>query len=159
MQKALYDNRKLRNIQEIKSRQLYRGFSQTVRLTVVRRQQGQDEISTRFRTALANLRGRIGSDIERQHPRFKNALHIFTRSEHTTRKPLVESKQPVIRVIANTTGPAAAQKAEFDAADNPAGRSGSRSCSMAGGSGGSPGQPGHPSPRRQAGQGERRAAV
>ncbi|OJD10487.1 hypothetical protein ACJ73_09777, partial [Blastomyces percursus] len=92
MQKALYDNRRLRNIQEIKGRQLYRAFSQTVRLTVVRRQQGQDEISTRFRTALANLRvgrlrledfwlleGRIGSDIERQHPRFKNALHIFTK--------------------------------------------------------------------------------
>jgi ATP-dependent DNA helicase PIF1 len=44
------------NIDALKGHNLYRAFDRTVRLVQVMRQQGEDELSTRFRSALAELR-------------------------------------------------------------------------------------------------------
>jgi hypothetical protein len=44
------------NLKAIKGQQLYRSFDRTVRLTQVMRQQGEDDISIRFRAALSELR-------------------------------------------------------------------------------------------------------
>jgi hypothetical protein len=44
------------HIDAIKGHQLYQAFNRTVRLTEVMRQQGEDDISTRFRVALSELR-------------------------------------------------------------------------------------------------------
>ena len=44
------------HIDAIKGHQLYRAFDWTIRLTQVMRQQGEDEISTKFRLALSELR-------------------------------------------------------------------------------------------------------
>jgi hypothetical protein len=45
-------------LETIKGQQLYRSFDQTVRLTQVMRQQGEDDISMRFRAALGELQER-----------------------------------------------------------------------------------------------------
>ena len=44
------------HIDAIKGHQLYRAFDRTVRLVQVMRQQGEDDISVRFRQALSELR-------------------------------------------------------------------------------------------------------
>jgi hypothetical protein len=44
------------HIEAIKGHQLYRSFSRTIRLIQVMRQQGEDEIATKFRQALSELR-------------------------------------------------------------------------------------------------------
>jgi ATP-dependent DNA helicase PIF1 len=44
------------HIDAIKGHQLYRAFDRTIRLIQVMRQQGEDEISTKFRRALSELR-------------------------------------------------------------------------------------------------------
>ena len=43
-------------VDAIKGHQLYQDFDRTLRLTQVMRQQGEDDISTRFRVALGELR-------------------------------------------------------------------------------------------------------
>jgi ATP-dependent DNA helicase PIF1 len=43
-------------VDAIKGHQLYKAFDRTIRLTRVMRQQGDDDVSTRFRLALSELR-------------------------------------------------------------------------------------------------------
>jgi ATP-dependent DNA helicase PIF1 len=44
------------SINAIKGHQLYRAFNHTIRLIQVMQQQGEDEVSTKFRLALSELR-------------------------------------------------------------------------------------------------------
>src|ERR1700761_1190987 len=53
--KALF-SRSPTQVDAIKGHQLYQAFDRTLRLTQIMRQQGEDDISTRFRVALSELR-------------------------------------------------------------------------------------------------------
>jgi ATP-dependent DNA helicase PIF1 len=93
--RALYSS-VITNLEAIKGQQLYRSFDRTVRLTQVMRQQGEDDISIRFRAALSELRiGKLSKEswellctrVENQLPpdevsSFGNALRLyFTKDE------------------------------------------------------------------------------
>ena len=56
MMKALYYDGELKDTHEIAGRTLYRSFNKTIKLDVVRRQEGQDKEAFAFKKALDGLR-------------------------------------------------------------------------------------------------------
>ena len=122
------------HIDAIKGHQLYRAFDRTVRLVQVMRQQGEDEISTKFRQALSELRvsqlskaswellcTRIANRLSPAEVAvFGSALRLYFTTEevrHTNFDKLAATNQPVKRIKACHRGRNAA-KATDDEADN-----------------------------------------
>jgi ATP-dependent DNA helicase PIF1 len=121
-------------VDAIKGHQLYRAFSRTLRLTQIMRQQGEDDISTRFRLALGELRAsqlskeswellrtRIANDLPpTEVATFHSALRLyFTNAEvkEMNLKKLSDMNQPVKTVKAQHKG-RSATKASEEEADN-----------------------------------------
>jgi len=122
------------HIDAIKGHQLYRAFDQTIRLIQVMRQQGEDDISTRFRLALSELRVSQLSQASwellctrtaNQLPpaevtAFASALRLyFTTAEvrETNYSRLAAANQPVKKILARNKG-RNALKATEEEADN-----------------------------------------
>ena len=104
-------------VDAIKGHQLYQAFNRTLRLTQIMRQQGEDDISIRFRVALSELRAsqlskeswellrtRIANDLSPiEVATFDSALRLyFTNAEvrETNFKKLLGVNQPVKIVLA-----------------------------------------------------------
>jgi PIF1-like helicase len=121
-------------VDAIKGHQLYQAFNRTLRLTQIMRQQGEDEISTRFRRALGELRvfqlskeswellrTRIANDLPPMEvATFDSALRLyFTNAEvgEKNSEKLLGLNQPVKTVKAQYRGRDAA-KASEEEADN-----------------------------------------
>ena len=121
-------------IDAVKGHQLYQAFNRTLRLTQIMRQQGEDQIATRFRLALGELwvsqlskeswellRTRIANDLSpTEVATFDSALRLyFTNSEvkEMNFKKLSGVNQPVKKVLAQYKGRNAA-KASEEEADN-----------------------------------------
>ena len=121
-------------VDAIKGHQLYQAFDRTLRLTQIMRQQGEDDISTRFRVALGELRAsqlskeswellrtRIANDLSpTEVVTFDSALRLyFTNAEvkEMNLKKLSGVNQPVKTVLAQHKGRNAA-KASEEEADN-----------------------------------------
>jgi ATP-dependent DNA helicase PIF1 len=130
--RALYVSVNKTNIEAIKSQQLYRSFDQTVRLTQVIRQQGEDDISIRFRVALGELRiGKLSKEswellctrVENQLSpgevsSFDNALRLyFTKDEvyEQNIRYLTVRNMPVKILTAVNQGQGAEKASENDA--------------------------------------------
>ena len=122
------------HIDAIKGHQLYRAFDRTIRLIQVMRQQGEDEIATKFRQALSELRvSRLSKEswellctriANRLSPAevaaFDSALRLYFTTEEvrqTNFDRLAATNQPVKRIKACHRGRNAA-KATEDEADN-----------------------------------------
>jgi ATP-dependent DNA helicase PIF1 len=122
------------HVDAIKGHQLYRAFDRTVRLVQVMRQQGEDDISVRFRQALSELRTsqlseeswrllctRVANQLSpNEVATFDSALRLYYTTEEvriTNRTKLAEANQPVKRIKACHRGRNAA-KATEDEADN-----------------------------------------
>jgi ATP-dependent DNA helicase PIF1 len=122
------------HVEAIKGRQLYQAFDRTVRLTQVMRQQGEDDISTRFRQALGELRisqlsqqswqllcTRTANQLSPDEvTAFDGVLRLyFTTAEvrETNYSRLAAANRPVKRVLARNQGRNAA-KATEEEADN-----------------------------------------
>ena len=131
--RALYSS-VITNLEAIKGQQLYRSFDRTVRLTQVMRQQGEDDISIRFRAALSELRvGKLSKEswellctrVENQLSpdevsSFDNALRLyFTKIEVYERniRCLTARNMPVKILTAINRGQGA-EKASDDDAEN-----------------------------------------
>ena len=121
-------------VDAIKGHQLYQAFNRTLRLIQIMRQQGEDEISTRFRRALGELRvsqlskeswellrTRIANDLPpTEVATFDSALRLyFTNAEvkEKNSEKLSGLNQPVKTVKAQHRGRNAA-KASEEEADN-----------------------------------------
>jgi ATP-dependent DNA helicase PIF1 len=121
-------------VDAIKGHQLYRAFDRTLRLSQIMRQQGEDDISTRFRLALGELRAsqlskeswellrtRIANDLSpTEVATFDSALRLyFTNAEvkEMNHKKLSAVNRPVKMVLAQHKGRNAA-KASEEEADN-----------------------------------------
>jgi ATP-dependent DNA helicase PIF1 len=122
------------NVDAIKGHQLYKAFDRTVRLVQVMRQQGEDDISVRFRQALSELRigqlseeswrllcTRIANQLSPEEVgAFDSALRLYYTREavHTMNcTKLLAENQPIKRIKAHHTGRHAA-KATEEEADN-----------------------------------------
>ena len=122
------------HIDAIKGHQLYRAFDRTIRLIQVMRQQGEDEISTKFWLALSELRvsqlskeswellcTRIANQLSPDEvAAFDPALRLyFTTAEvkETNFGKLAATNRPVKKILAHHKGRNAA-KATEDEADN-----------------------------------------
>jgi ATP-dependent DNA helicase PIF1 len=122
------------HIDAIKGYQLYQAFDRTIRLIQVMRQQGEDEISTKFRLALSELRvsqlskeswellcTRVANQLSPDEvAAFDTALRLyFTTAEvkETNFSKLAAANRPVMRILAHHKGRNAA-KATEDEADN-----------------------------------------
>jgi ATP-dependent exoDNAse (exonuclease V) alpha subunit len=122
------------HIDAIKGHQLYRAFDRTIRLVQVMRQQGEDEISTKFRLALSELRvsqlsqrswellcTRTANQLSPDEvAAFDSALRLyFTTAEvkETNFRKLAAANRPVKKILAHHKGRNAA-KATKDEADN-----------------------------------------
>lgn len=122
------------NIHAIKGRQIYQAFDRTIRLAQVIRQQGEDEISNRFRLALSKLRvsqltvdswkllcTRVTNQLSPDEvSTFSTALRLyFTANEVKERnyESLAALNTPVKKIIARHTGHNAS-KATEEEADN-----------------------------------------
>ena len=122
------------SIDAIKGHQLYRAFNRTIRLIQVMRQQGEDEISIKFRLALSELRvsqlskeswellcTRIANQLSPDEvAAFDPALRLyFTTAEvkETNFGKLAATNRPVKKILAHHKGRNAA-KATEDEADN-----------------------------------------
>jgi ATP-dependent exoDNAse (exonuclease V) alpha subunit len=122
------------HIDAIKGHQLYRAFDRTIRLIQVMRQQGEDEIATKFRQALSELRvSRLSKEswallcpriANRLSPAevaaFDSALRLYFTTEEvrqTNFDKLAATNQPIKRIKACHRGQNAA-KATEDEADN-----------------------------------------
>jgi hypothetical protein len=132
--RALYSSVNKTNIEAIKGQQLYRSFDRTVRLTQIMRQQGEDDVSIRFRAALGELRiGKLSKEswellctcVENQLfpdevSSFDNALRLyFTKDEVYERniRCLTVRNVPVKILTAVNRGQGA-EKASDDDAEN-----------------------------------------
>jgi hypothetical protein len=132
--RALYASVNKTNVEAIKGQQLYRSFDRTIRLTQVMRQQGEDDISIRFRVALGELRvGKLSKEswellctrVENQLSpgevsSFDNALRLyFTKDEVYERniRCLTVRNVPVKILTAVNRGQGA-EKASDDDAEN-----------------------------------------
>jgi hypothetical protein len=121
-------------VDAIKGRQVYQAFDRTLRLTQIMRQQGEDDISTRFRVALGELRTsqlskqswellrtRIANNLSpTEVATFDSALRLyFTNAEvrETNFEKLLAVNQPVKTVRAQHKG-RNATKATEEEADN-----------------------------------------
>ncbi len=122
------------NINAIKGLCLYQAFDQTIRLTDVMRQQGEDDISIRFRAALSELRTatlsqaswellctRTANQLSPDEVcSFENALRLYyTTAEvrETNYNRLAAANQPVKKLTAEHKG-CNAVKATEEEADN-----------------------------------------
>jgi ATP-dependent exoDNAse (exonuclease V) alpha subunit len=131
--KPLYSLEHL-HVDAIKGHQLYQAFDRTVRLTQVMRQQGEDEITTRFRLALSELRAsqlsreswellctRVANQLSPEEvATFDSALRLYYTTEEvrgTNCAKLAAANMPVKKIIAQHKGRNAA-KATEDEADN-----------------------------------------
>src|SRR3981081_1663269 len=117
-----------------KGHQLYRAFDQTIRLIQVMRQQGEDEISTKFRLALSELRvsqlsqeswellcTRVANQLSPDEvTTFDSALRLHFNTEEvreTNCHKLAAANRPVMKILACHKGRNAA-KATEEEADN-----------------------------------------
>ena len=122
------------HINAIKGHQLYRMFDRTIRLTQVMRQQGEDDISTRFRLALSELRvsqlseeswkllcTRVANQLSPEEvAAFTTTLRLYFTTEEvrlTNFDKLAGTNQPVKKIPARHKGQNAV-KATEDEADN-----------------------------------------
>ena len=122
------------HIDAIKGHQLYRMFDRTIRLTQVMRQQGEDDISTRFRLALSELRvsqlseeswkllcTRVANQLSPEEvAAFITSLRLYFTTEEvklTNFDKLAGADQPVKKIPARHKGRNAV-KATEDEADN-----------------------------------------
>ena len=122
------------HIDAIKGHQLYQAFNHTIRLIQVMRQQGEDDVSIRFRLALSELRvsqlskeswellcTRVANELSPiEVATFDTALRLyFTTAEvkETNFNKLSATNRPVKRIVAHHKGRNAA-KATEDEADN-----------------------------------------
>ena len=122
------------HVDAIKGHQLYRAFDRTVRLVQVMRQQGEDDISVRFRQALSELRTsqlseeswrllctRVANQLSPEEvAAFDSTLRLYYTTEEvriTNCTKLAATNQPVKRIKACHRGRNAA-KATEDEADN-----------------------------------------
>jgi ATP-dependent DNA helicase PIF1 len=122
------------HIDAIKGHQLYRAFDRTIRLIQVMRQQGEDEISIKFRRALSELRvselskeswellcTRIANRLSPDEvATFDSALRLYFTTEEvrqTNLDKLASTNKPVQKILARHKGHGAA-KATEDEADN-----------------------------------------
>lgn len=120
------------HIDTIKGSHLYRVFDRTIRLTEVMRQQGEDDISTRFRTALSELRSATLSQISwellctrtanqlspNEIDAFNKALRLYyTTAEvrETNYNRLAATNQPVKKFTAEHKGRNASAATEEEA--------------------------------------------
>ena len=132
-EKPLY-SLKHSHIDAIKGHQLYQAFNHTIRLIQVMRQQGEDDVSIRFRLALSELRvsqlskeswellcTRVANELSPiEVATFDTALRLyFTTAEvkETNFNKLSATNRPVKRIVAHHKGRNAA-KATEDEADN-----------------------------------------
>jgi PIF1-like helicase len=92
--KALFWNGNSTDELDIQGQLRYRGFDVTIELDVVRYQEGTDPMAVRFKEALDHLRedavtyadwellaSRVQSRVPADIPRFKDAIHIYSRKE------------------------------------------------------------------------------
>lgn len=122
------------HIDAIKGHQLYRIFDRTIRLTQVMRQQGEDDISTRFRRALGELRvsqlskeswellcTRVANQLSPEEvTAFDTTLRLYFTTEEvriTNFDKLAAANRPVKKILARHKG-RNAEKATEDEADN-----------------------------------------
>jgi hypothetical protein len=122
------------HINAIKGHQLYQMFNRTIRLTQVMRQQGEDDISTRFRLALSELRlSQLSKEswellctrvVNRLSPEevtaFDTTLRLYFTTEEvklTNFDKLAGVNRPVKKILARHKGRNAV-KATEDEADN-----------------------------------------
>jgi ATP-dependent exoDNAse (exonuclease V) alpha subunit len=122
------------HIDAIKGHQLYQAFDRTIRLIQVMRQQGEDDVSIRFRLALSELRvsklskeswellcTRVANELSpTEVATFDTALRLYFTTEEvkeTNFKKLSAANRPVKRIVAHHKGRNAA-KATEDEADN-----------------------------------------
>jgi ATP-dependent DNA helicase PIF1 len=127
-------SRKQSHVDAIKGHQLYRAFNRTIRLTQVMRQQGEDDVSVRFRQALAELRvsqlsrnswellcTRIANQLLLDEvAAFDTAVRLYYTVEEvklTNYDKLAVENRPVKRILARHRGHNAA-KATEEEADN-----------------------------------------
>jgi ATP-dependent DNA helicase PIF1 len=123
-----------KGLDAIKGQSLYRSFDRTARLTEVMRQQGEDDIAIRFRTALGELRESRLSEaswellctrIQNQLPQaevvsFRTALRLYYTNEEVRERnyaQLAATNRPVKRILSLHTG-RNASKASADEAEN-----------------------------------------
>ncbi len=131
--KPLY-GRSHTHVDAIKGHHLYHTFDRTLRLVQVMRQQGDDEISIKFRQALAELRTsqlseeswrllctRVANQLSQEEvTSFNSTLRLYyttTEVRTTNSTKLAAANQPVKRILARHKGRNAA-KASEDEADN-----------------------------------------
>lgn len=133
-EKALYDARPpgANNDTMVSAQILYRLFNKTVLLTQIMRQQGEDELSVRFRQALENLRhGSITDDgfnllssrvfdkiTEPDRRQFVDSLRLYPTKEMVqlyNLKTLEKKREPIIIIKAKHNCQAAAQAPDDDA--------------------------------------------
>jgi len=122
------------HVDAIKGHQLYQAFDQTIRLTQVMRQQGEDDLSTRFRHALSELRvgqlsrqswellcTRVANQLSpEQVATFDSALRLYYTTEEvrqTNYDRLAAANKPVKKILARHKG-RNATKATEDEAEN-----------------------------------------
>ena len=122
------------HVDAIKGHQLYRAFDQTIRLTRVMRQQGDDDLSIRFRRALSELRTSqlsreswkllctrvLNQSSPEEVATFDTALRLYFTTEEvrqTNYNRLAAAHKPVKKILARHTGRSAV-KATEDEADN-----------------------------------------
>jgi ATP-dependent exoDNAse (exonuclease V) alpha subunit len=122
------------HVDAIKGHQLYRAFDRTVRLVQVMRQQGEDDISVRFRQALSELRTsqlseeswrllctRVANQLSPEEvAAFDSTLRLYYTTEEvriTNCTKLAATNQPIKRIKACHKGRNAARATE-DEADN-----------------------------------------
>lgn len=116
----------------IKGSQLYRLFDRTVRLTQVMRQQGEDDLSTRLRVALSELREsrlsvpswellctRIHNQLPQREVRsFDTALRLYFTNHEVLEKNnmcLSGENEPVLKISARHRGRNASKATEEEA--------------------------------------------
>jgi ATP-dependent DNA helicase PIF1 len=132
---SLYNTAKTQNADLLVGQQLYRLFDQTIALSVVKRQQGDDAESRRFRQALDNLRvnkvtlrdwellsTRVQAKLSPDEVQlFEDAIRIYAKKDDVkafNHHRLCQPKRPVLLVLASHTGGSAAEKADTDKGGN-----------------------------------------
>ena len=120
------------NVDAIKGHQLYRAFDRTIRLIQVMRQQGEDDVSVRFRQALSELRvsqlskeswellcSRVANQLSPDEvATFDDALRLYYTTEEvraTNAEKLSAMNKPIKVVKARHTGRNAAKATEEEA--------------------------------------------
>ena len=133
--KSLYNTAKTQNSDQLLGQQLYRLFSQTITLSVVKRQQGEDAVSRGFRQALDNLRinkatmrdwqlltTRVQAKLSPEEVTlFEDAIRIYALKDDVKAFNyfrLRQLRRPVLLVIASHTGGSAAENANTDEGGN-----------------------------------------